>query len=510
MRPSPRGRNAILARMSSSPDETEERSEPGHVRTISMATALVIGGLWLLPFFSSLWVDELGTWWAVKDGLGDAVHRALTFHGQSPLYYAIVWVFRTVMGDSEAVLRLPSLISAGLAAVLLYRLARTLIGRETARLAVLVFAAGQVFAFEASEARPYAMATLAVIASTYALVRWLDEGRRWPPALVYALLAVAVVWLHYLFALALVPHVLYAFVRLRRGETEVSVRRLAAVALIVAAGILPLAVQLASLWDRRSSLSIPSDGTVLGLAFILAPPVLVASLFLGSLLARWQQPVRIEPAHARSSTLVLLSGWLLFPVVTLYVVSAITPLTFLSVRYFASAVPAGALFAGWAIASLEPAAVRRVVAIVLAFLSVLAYGGTSKNGEDWRGAAAFERQNADADTVVLVHPALVEAAQLDWFSDPERRSYLLAVQSYYPMIGRVTPMPYVLDDAARGYLEDLVTGELAGADRFLLVTRYTQVPFRDWLDGRLTPEGYTSAVIGRFGAITIYGFSRST
>ena len=58
---------------------------------------------------------------------------------------------------------------------------------------------------------------------------------------------------------------------------------------------------------------------------MLVPPVLVASLFLGSLLARWQDRVRIEPVPARSSTLVLLTGWLLVPVVTLYVVSAFTP-----------------------------------------------------------------------------------------------------------------------------------------------------------------------------------------
>ena len=189
---------------------------------------------------------------------------------------------------------------------------------------------------------------------------------------------------------------------------------------------------------------------------------------------------------ARSSSLVLLASWLLFPVVTLFLVSALTPVTFLSPRYFASVAPAIALLAGWAIASLEPAAVRRIVAVVLAILSVLAFGGTLKNGEDWQGAAAFEREHADPDTIVLLHPELVESAQLDWFSDPEKRSYLLSVQSYYPMEGRVMPMPYVLDDEARDYLEGLVTGELAGVDRFLLVTRYPQVPFRDWLDGRLS------------------------
>jgi uncharacterized membrane protein len=491
------------------PHETEERSEPGHIRWLYISTIFAAVSLWLGPMFSSLWVDELGTWWVVKDGLGDAIDRAFTFHGQSPLYYAIVWVFRTVGGNSEAVLRLPSLIAAVVSVIFLYRLGRTLISREAARLAVLAFVTMAVVAFEASEARPYAMATTAVIASTYVLVRWLDDGHRWSLALGYALLAVTVVWLHYLFALALVPHALYAFVRLRRGETEVPVRRLAVVAFLVTAGVLPLAVQLASLWDRRSSLSIPADGSVQYLAFLLIPSVLVAALFIGSLVARLQGRIRIEPVPARSSTLVLLSSWLLFPVVTLFLVSALTPITFLSPRYFASVAPATALIAGWGMASLEPAATRRIVAIVLSLLSILAYGGSLKNGEDWQGAADFERHQADPSTIVLVHPALVEAAQLDWLSDPEKRSYLLSVQSYYPMVGRVTPMPYVLDDAARGYLESLVTGELAGVDRFLLVTRYTRVPFRDWLDGRLTAEGYRSTIIGTFGVITIFEFSRS-
>jgi hypothetical protein len=290
----------------------------------------------------------------------------------------------------------------------------------------------------------------------------------------------------------------------------VPVRRLAAVAVIVTAGVIPLAIQLASLWDRRSSLSIPSEGSVSAFALVLLPPVLVASVFLGSLLASARDRVRIAPVPARSSTFVLLAGWLLFPVVTLFLVSALTPLNFIWPRYLSSVGPAIALFAGWGIASLEPAAVRRVVAIVLAILSVMAYGGKLKNGEDWQGTAAFERNHADPATIVLLHPELVESAQLDWFSDPEKRSYLLSVQSYYPMEGHVTPMPYILDDESRDYLEGLVIGELAGVDRFLLVTPDVRVPFRDWLDGRLTPEGYTSRVIGTFGVIQVIEFSRST
>ena len=208
------------AQVTGGPQPVEETADPGHVRWLAILTAVVIFSLWVMPLSSSLWLDELGTWWVVKDGAGDTIHRALTFHGQSPLYYLIVWSARVVGGRSEVVLRLPSLIAAVVSAILLYRLALTLISREAARLTVLAFAATQIVAFEASEARPYAIATTVTIASTLALVRWLDDGRRWSRALVYALLAITVVWMHYLFALVLVAHGVYAVIRLRRGETE--------------------------------------------------------------------------------------------------------------------------------------------------------------------------------------------------------------------------------------------------------------------------------------------------
>ena len=235
------------------------------------------------------------------------------------------------------------------------------------------------------------------------------------------------------------------------------------------------------------------------------------SVLLGALLARMSDRVRIAPAPARPSTFVLLASWLLFPVVTLYLVTALTPVDFLAPRYFASVGPAIALFAGWGSRRWSPAAARRLVAVVLAIASVLAFSSRLEERGGLAGSGSVRaREHADPGTIVLLHPALVESAQLDWFSDPEKRSYLLSVQSYYPMEGDVVPMPYILDDGSRDYLEGLVTGQLAGVDRFLLVTRYPQVPFRDWLDGRLTPEGYTSRVIGTFGVIQVIEFSRST
>jgi mannosyltransferase len=488
---------------------TSQSDDRAHLALLSTVVALVVLRLWLVPLTSSLWVDELGTWWVVKDGVGEAANRAYTFQGQSPLYYLIVWLAKVVGGTSEIALRAPSLVATAGSAVLLYRLVRRLVGREAARLSVLVFVSTGLVAFEASEARPYAVGTFALVAATYALVRWLDETGWWR-GVVYVLLAVAVVWVHYLFALALVSHAVYAVARARRGQTTLTAGHLAAAAALVVAGVAPLVVQIASLWDRRASLSIPSDAQISTALLFLVPAVVSGGVFLGVVLSRMQGRVWLSPPEADPSSFLLLATWLVIPVIALFAISDLTSVTLLSPRYFASVTPAGAALAGWAISSIEPAAARRTVAAILAILSLLAYGGYLKNGEDWRDAAAFERAHADPSTIVLLQPGLIESEQLDWFDDPERRSYLTAVDSYYPFSGRVTLLPLSLDDAgAHEYLDALVGSELARADRFLYVTRNLDLPYVDWFDGRLGPQGFVSRLLGQFGAVSVVEFRTS-
>lgn len=487
--------------------ETSEGEERSHVRILGLILAVLVLRLWLVPLSSSLWIDELLTWWVIKDGAARTIGRAFTYQ-QSPLYYLIVWLAQAIGGSSEMVLRLPSLSASIGSAVLLYRLVRRLVGREAARMSVLVFASTTVVAFEASEARPYAIATFALVAATFALVLWLDEGG-WRRGVLYVVLAVAVVWMHYLFALALIPHAVYAIVRIRRRQTSLTPAHLVAAAVAIVVGLVPLALQIASLWDRRGSLSIPNEVVISSLLIVLVPTALSGALFLGVLLARTQGPVSLSMPRAQRSSLILFVSWLVIPSFTLFAISTFTPITLLAPRYFASVTPAVAALAGWALASVEPALARRFVIAVLALLSVLGGGGVLKNGEDWRGAAAFERANADAGTIVLLHPGLIESKQLDWFADPERLSYMTAVPSYYPMVGRVTLLPYVIDDpGVHAFMEGLVTSQLEGVDRFLLITRYRDLPYKDWLDGRLATDGFRSSVLAEFGLISVIEYQR--
>lgn len=468
------------------------------------AASCVIAGAWIRPAVASLWLDELGTWWVIKDGIGDTIDRALEYHGQSPAYYVLEWLIAQAVARSEVGLRALSLIAMAGATWALFRIMRRLVGVEAARLAAVGFVGIEGVAFAAGDARPYAVATLLLVTAVLACVRWLDEGRILDGGLFVAL-AVGTVWMHYLFAAALIPIAIYGFSR--RGESQVKLPQLSLAWATVALGILPLVPQLVLLASRGGALSVPMDGSVVDFLSFAVPPVLAGGLVLGLLAARVVGPVSFERKPAAPRTLVLLSTWVVLPPTVLFLTSMLADVSLYAPRYYVSAAPAAAGLFGWALSTVQPSMARRVAVVVFAILAVLGAGGQLKNGEDWRSAAAAVRAIAADDTPVFLHAALVESAQVDWLTDPEHASYLMSPASFYTFDGKLIPMPYLLKgDEAFAYLEEITEREIAGNDRFLLVSRYPFVPFKEWWDGRLAPEGWFWRSIGTYGYIEIIEF----
>ncbi len=475
-----------------------------HGRYIWAVISLIVAATWLRQAFSSLWLDELGTAWVIMDGLSLTIERAFEYHGQSPAYYVLAWLVTRVGGRSELVLRLPSLVAAVLSTWVLWRIVGRLVNREAARIAIVGFLALATVASAALDARPYAIALLLLLGATDGFTRWMD-GARTRDAIVFVLLAAATVWTHYLFALALVP--LLAFGLLGRRERTVPIARQVVAWAMVALTVAPLIPHLASLYSRRGSLSIPYSGSFVDLLFFVVPPVLAGGAGLGLILARATAPVELGPSAGRRGSLFFLSTWLVVPPTALVLISVLEGASLYSSRYYVSAAPAAAALFGWAVSRIEPAQARRIIVVVTASFAVLIGGGVLRSGEDWRGAAAAERQLAEDDTIVFLHPAFVESAQLEWLEDPGRVDYLLSPLDYYAMDGEIVPMPYLLDGPdVEAYLDQITRRYVVGADRFLLVTRYPFVPFREWWDGRLGDEGWHSRSLGTFGVIEIIEF----
>jgi 4-amino-4-deoxy-L-arabinose transferase-like glycosyltransferase len=176
--------------------------------------------------------DELFTYAIVsRDGFVDMLRGVEETENTPPLFYALGWLSHQAFEDPK-VTRLPALL-AGVATIpVTMLLARRVYGPRAALLAGLLTAVSPFAIYYSSEARAYAPATLAVVLSTLALLRAIDEdGRRW-----WALLAVsasAAVWFHYVAVFPLAAQAAWALLAHPERRREVVLAHGAAVLLYV-------------------------------------------------------------------------------------------------------------------------------------------------------------------------------------------------------------------------------------------------------------------------------------
>ncbi len=121
----------------------------------------------------SLWLDEL----ASADFTGAGLSRALSAEPTNPpLYYVVLYLFRTLLGGSESALRFPSVLFGTLSILAVFRLGR-LLGLEKAALIAAAWTGVSSFMIAYSqEARCFALLTFLVLTSTALFVE-LIEGR---------------------------------------------------------------------------------------------------------------------------------------------------------------------------------------------------------------------------------------------------------------------------------------------------------------------------------------------
>jgi 4-amino-4-deoxy-L-arabinose transferase-like glycosyltransferase len=468
--------------------------------------------LWVTPLSSSLGLDETGTYWTIQPGLSEIGSRSYS-PPQSMVYFFIAGLAVALGGASEVVLRLPSVIAMGLAAFLLYRLGKRLLGADAALWATLVFVCSQDIAYAASDARAYALAVLATIVAVLFLVRWLESGR-YTDGLSYAVFASLTVYLHYLFAVMFLVHALcaiYAFKKLR----AVRPWGLFTIGVLIGVLLLPILPGLAKLVSNGSIYDYASDPDVSRLFQMLSPAVLTGSILAGLLLASFVPPAgQFSPPLKRPGSILLLVLWAGLPPLLLFAFSKVTPFKVFVPHYMLCHLPGLALLAGWALQGIQPAHKQVIVAASLFIGSLTAFGSLRHvtfphTGENWRdaiGAAASIARGTHMP--VLVGSGFKLPVQQALYSDAFAASRFLAPVSRYPIAGDVIPLPYRPDRETEPYLQNLATNTLEHADRFLLLARANDGLFAAWLEGRFAGS-FVSKPIGDFGAVSLTLFQRN-
>ena len=270
---------------------------------------IVVLRLWIMPIGSSFWVDEAGTFWMVKDGIPQLLHKMLEWPSpMTPFYGLVAWAAYWAGGAREYVLRLPSVLAIALSSLLLFRLSRRLFGKASAFPAAVVFICSKEVAFSSCDARPYAFLLLFTVAATLALCVWLETGAARHGA-VYLGLAALMAYTHYLGSVVWCAHACYALVRLREGS-RVQAKHLMVACAALGTLVAPLAPFLLRLFASRSAHNFSKTPNPEALAAALAPPVLIAAVALGVLAARIiYGPVAFRGETKRSAFVLALTLW---------------------------------------------------------------------------------------------------------------------------------------------------------------------------------------------------------
>jgi Dolichyl-phosphate-mannose-protein mannosyltransferase len=478
---------------------------------LPVALAVCIVRLWIMPLPSSLWVDEMVTYFVVTHGASDPTLRVAPQVADS-IYYVLPALAIRVGGVSEISLRFFSLLAMGAALAAIWFLARKLINENAGWLAVFGCLASRNFNYQAAEARPYALGTCILAMSLLGLVRWLESGRI-RDALLFTVGASMLWWVHLVFWPFYLLFGAYAVARLIEKNSARAWWQATGVFSIIGLACVPVVMRSLSLLRQAQAhvvAPVPGwgelaresrAGTVAGVCMI----VYLASQY-------WKWPTH-APRPARSA-IVLAGGWWLIDPLALFAFSHITGDSIFQPRYMFLAAPGMVMTAALLVTLMIPARLLRQAGAVLG-AGVLIFGGhwghlaMPHTRSDWRTASQTLQTWTGGEDVPVVCPSpFIEARQPVWRPDYPVSSFLYSHLLFYPKPGNVIRFPFEPSPEAEAYAASLARNTLPAARRFSIYGGERDVRFwRGWFSRRPELAGWHSSVLGLYGDVEIVGFT---
>ena len=409
------------------PQTTSNTSELTLARLLVLTTLAVI--LFRSFLLRSLWLDETITAWVTSGTLEQVWNRAVTFQGQSPLYYLLVWLLQKIVGNSELALRSFSLLLLLGSGFLVLKIGTTWFGKFSGWVAVLLFISlDQVLV--AASARPYALALFTALLATHFFVRWMKTGS-FRDGSSYLAALLLTYYAHYLFGVIAMIHLIWYF-QTPRSSAKPSTTTVFAIFAVAAALAIPGIIQLRDLQARAGNLAFGEGPTLGRLAGFLVPQTLAWYLGL-SLAVTWAFTRKLQFTKVElSSSFKQIICWWLLPPILLYLCATILGAPGFQSRYILWGMPAIVLFGGLLFASIAQPKARSIAVITLALFIMVREFERNWVLEDWRGAAAAINQTlAKSSMPLLAYTGLAELNTEIASPDSEAGQYLRSPFLYY-------------------------------------------------------------------------------
>jgi mannosyltransferase len=367
-----------------------------------LVVGLTLPGLSARP----LWHDEYITWYAATLSPGDLIRLLRHIDAVLGPYYAFMHGWVSVFGDSEASLRLPSVLALAAAAGLTSVVGARLFGPWTGTAAGLLFAVLPGVSRYGQEARPYGLAVLGTVLATLLLLRAFDRPS-WSRWAWYAAALFGIGLAHCVALTVVIPHALAVYLAARQRR-DFRIWRWAAVVVAAASALLPIIAKgsqqsAAISWIEVNWTNVVQfPGRVFGGAAVATLVIAVALLAAGM------------QRRTNGGTILVLLTWALGPV--LFCLVTFPVLHLFLYRYLLFTLPAWCLLA----AGLAPMLARRmpgqawlatpfaaVVIALVGYVGVPAHHAVRQQAitlePDFRAAAAMVAANVrDGDGIAYV------------------------------------------------------------------------------------------------------------
>ena len=411
--------------------------KPGKLLVL-LAILCVGAGLRGWQATDSLWLDELHTGWSVSGTWSEVSTRAAAGN-QSPCYFWLVWVWTRVFGQSELVLRFPSLLTGiALIATVFWVVSRWTDCRWSPAMCALLVALDPHQVFFSQEARPYALVQLIGLLQLTSCVRLLAGPPKTGQRATFVIATLVGFYLHYTSLLLLSGElVAWAVVSLRSrqpktakpdeaskrfAETAYRSRHLLADGFIILIGILPALPHLWDIAQRRSNWSafIGQPGP-LGMIQLLSLDVYLVLPLAGWGLSQITRARRSRPSLQR----ILIFCWFAVPLLLVWSLNSLDILRMFHRRYLIATTIGPVLLCGIWLAHLTTRRQKFVMAGLLCL--AVQQGGMARQwlidgrflkdrNQDWRAAVAYLNREAKNTTPsgrsVLVGSGLIESNAL--------------------------------------------------------------------------------------------------
>ncbi len=358
----------------------------------------------------SFWIDEIASVVIAQKPGAAFWHFLWHDEGNMALYYMLLrpWLH---FGNSEAVVRLLSVLPGVLTIPLMYLLGKRLFGPGTGMLAAVVFAINPCAIASSQEARAYSFLVLAVVISTYRFVR-LIEVPCYRFAVAYGIVAGVTCYFHYFGVLVPAAHAisLIAMPRDRRPWKQYAVAGVIFVLFAIPVLWLIHAQDIGHLsWVQPPSLLefyhlgvfLAADGGKAVGAVLLALDLVLISLFLARLRAVWQA----RDGDLQRWRYALVASSFFSPIIIVLAVSIVRPAFYH--RFLIICLPSWVMMTAVGALQIRRRLLRISAVVCVSILSLVAtvilY---TRVTEEWRGAVSYLIAEARPEDRVLYYQSL--------------------------------------------------------------------------------------------------------